>query len=64
MEGLRYAKIGLAVFMTILLPSAYLVRDAGDAVIQAVGLAAFAIGGTVYMVLDMRSERRKKKRSQ
>jgi hypothetical protein len=64
MEGLRYAKIGLAVFVAILLPSAYLVRDAGDAAIQAVGIAAFAIGGAVYMILDMRAERHKKKRSQ
>ena len=64
MKGLKYANIGLAVFVAVLLPGAFLARDAGDAAIQAVGAFAWIIGCAVYLSLDMRAERREKERTQ
>lgn len=60
MKDLRYANIGLAVFVAILLPGAFLARDAGDAAIQAVGAFAFIMCGAVYLGLGMRAERRER----
>ncbi len=64
MAGLKYARIGLAVFVAILLPGVFLVRDAGDAAIQAVGAFAFMACCAVYLGLEMRAERRDRNRAQ
>jgi hypothetical protein len=64
MAGLRYAKIGLAVFIALIVPGVFLVRNAGDAAIQAVGAVSFIAGCAVYLILDMRAERRQKEEAQ
>ena len=64
MSGLRHAKIGFAVFLAIILPGAFLLRDASDAAIQAVGAVAFITGCAVNLALSIRTERREEGRLQ
>jgi len=64
MAGLRYAKIGLAVFIALIVPGVILVKDAGDAAIQAVGAVSFIACCAVYLTLDMRAERREREEAQ
>ena len=64
MNGIRYANIGAAVGIAIIGLGVFLFKDASDAVIQAVGLVGFFVGGAVYVVLDERATRREENRSQ
>ena len=61
MDGIRYANIGLGVMIAILLPVALLLKDAGDAALEALGLFAFVTGGVVYVALDERNKRRERR---
>lgn len=58
MPGVRYANRGIAVAAVILAIGGFLLRDAGDAALQALGLGAFFIGGFVYLFTERRAERR------
>ena len=64
MNGIRYANIGAAVGIAIIGLGVFLFKDSSDAVIQAVGLVGFFVGGAVYLVLDERASRRRENRSQ
>ena len=64
MSGIRYANIGAAVGTAIIGVGVFLFKDSSDAVIQAVGLIGFFVGGAVYVVLDERATRREENRSQ
>ena len=61
MGGLRYANIGLAVAFVILLGAVIFLRDAGEGVLQAVGLIAFVSAFAVYHLLDERAKRRSRR---
>lgn len=58
MPGIRYANFGIAVAFCILAIGGFLLRDAGDAALQALGLGAFFVGGFVYLFTERRAERR------
>ena len=61
MDGIRYANMGLAVAFVILLVGGILLRDAGKAALQALGLGAFIAAGVVYITLDERDKRRRRR---
>jgi hypothetical protein len=61
MPGLRYANIGLAVGFVILLVGGILLRDAGEGVIQALGMFGFISAFAVYGFLDERAKRRRER---
>lgn len=60
MDGIRYANIGIAVATAFILPGVLLFKDAGDGVVQAIGLAGFVLGAVVYIGLDERNKRRQR----
>jgi hypothetical protein len=62
--GLQHAKVGFVVFLAIILPGAFLLRDASDAAIQAVGAVAFIAGCAVNIGLSIRAERQKENHPQ
>ncbi len=61
MEGIRNANIGIAVAVAFLVPSVLLFKDAGQAVVQAIGLIGFFLGMAVMAFLDARDWRRQKR---
>jgi len=61
MGGLRYANIGIVVGTAFILIGVLLFRHAADGVIQAIGLSGFALGAVVYVALDERDKRRKRR---
>lgn len=61
MDGIRYANIGIAVAFVILLVGGILLRNAGDGALQALGAVAFISCFVVYISLDERNKRRKKR---
>lgn len=63
-EGVRYANIGVGVIFVILLVGGFLLRDAGDAALQALGIVAFIVGAAVYVRLDERDKRRRREGNQ
>ncbi len=54
----RYANIALAVMAPALIIGAILLRHAAEGVQQAFGLATFFLGLALFLVLDVRYERR------
>jgi len=63
-NGIRYANIGAAVGIAIIGLGMFLFGDSSDAVIQAIGLIGFLVGGAVYVILDERATRREENRPQ
>ena len=61
MGGIRYANMGLAVMFVILLVGGILLRNAGEGPLQALVLVAFVLGCVVYVSLDERNKRRKRR---
>jgi len=61
MEGIRNANIGIAVAVAFLVPSVLLFKDAGQAVVQAIGLFGFFLGMAVMAFLDARDWRRQQR---
>jgi len=59
--GIRYANIGIAVAFVILLVGGVLLRNAGEGPLQALGLFAFIASLVVYISLDERDKRRKRR---
>lgn len=59
--GLRYAHIGLAVGLMVLVVGLILLRDAGDEARQAMALVSFVVTFVVYHGLDERNKRRKER---
>lgn len=59
--GIRYANMGIAVAAVILVVGAFLLRDAGEAALQALGIGAFIACFVVYISLDERDKRRRKR---
>jgi hypothetical protein len=64
MGGLRYANIGLAVSMVILVGGVIAFRDSGDGALGVVALATFITAFGVYHFLDERAKRRSRKGAQ
>jgi hypothetical protein len=64
MGGVRYANIGIAVAAVILVGGAIIFRNAGEGVLQAVGMFGFISAFVVYHGLDERAKRRNRKRAQ
>ena len=58
MGGVKYANIGLAVGITILVVGSLLLKDTGEGALQAVMLVAFVVTFVVYHGLDERAKRR------
>jgi hypothetical protein len=58
MPSVRYANIGIAVAIAFLTPSVLIFRDAGEAVVQAIGMFGFFLGMAVMAVLEERARRR------
>jgi len=63
MGGLRYANIGLAVSMVVLVGGVLIFRNSGDGPLGAVALATFFTAFGVYHFLDERDKRRKGRRT-
>jgi hypothetical protein len=61
MEGVRNANIGIAVAVAFLVPSVLLFKDAGQGVVQAIGLIGFFLGMAVMAFLDGRDWRRQQR---
>jgi hypothetical protein len=61
MDGIRYANMGIGVAAVILMVGAILLRNAGEAALQALGLVAFIACFVVYISLDERDKRRKRR---
>jgi len=64
MGGLRYANIGLAVSMVVLVGGVLIFRHSGDGALGAVALATFFTAFGVYHYLDERAKRRDRERVQ
>lgn len=64
MNGVRYANIGAAVGITIMVVGVFLFRHSSEAVLQAVAMLGFIVGAAVYLFLDERATRRHDRRSQ
>ena len=64
MEGIRYANIGIVVGTAIIVGGVLLFKDSSEAAMQAVAMVGFFVALAVYLVLDERAQRRKKKRAQ
>jgi hypothetical protein len=62
-EGLRYANIGLAVGIAILVVGAILFKGSEGA-LEAIGLISFFSAFAVYYLLDERARRRNERRTQ
>lgn len=61
MPSVRYANIGIAVAIAFLAPSLLLFKDAGQAVVQAIGLIGFFLGMVVMACLEERARRRQER---
>jgi hypothetical protein len=61
MGGIRYANMGVGVAAVILVVGTILLKDAGEGALQALGLVAFIACCVVYVTLDERDKRRKKR---
>ncbi len=61
MPGLRYANIGVAVGFVAMLASVVLLKDAGEDVLQFVGIGGFVVAFAVYGFLDERARRRRER---
>jgi hypothetical protein len=58
-QSIRYANIGLAVSMIVLIGGTVIFRNSGDGALGAVALATFFTAFGVYHYLDERDRRRK-----
>jgi hypothetical protein len=63
-EGIRYANMGIAVGTAIIVAGVLLFKDSSEAAMQAVAMVGFFAALAVYLVLDVRAQRRKKNRAQ
>jgi hypothetical protein len=63
-ELFRYAHIALAVTIPILCIGAFLLRDAGEAVLQAFAMGVFALGIALLLALLDRDRRRRERKDQ
>jgi hypothetical protein len=61
LPGLRYANIGIAVAVVILVVGAILLKNAGEGALQGLCLGAFISCFAVYGFLDERARRRSKR---
>jgi hypothetical protein len=61
MGGVKYANIGLAVGMAVLVIGVVLLREAGEGALRALGLASFVVTFVVYHGLDERDKRRRRR---
>lgn len=61
MESIRYANIGLLVGIAFTVLGVLLFKDAGEAVVQAIGLIGFFLGLAVLIGLDERNKRRRER---
>jgi len=57
-DGMRRAHIGAGVGFLVMLVGVILFHDAGEGVIQVVGLVGFIVACGVYLFLDERARRR------
>lgn len=64
MEWVRYANIGIAVGVTILVIAVLVFRNSSEAAMQAVALVGMFIGLGVALFLEERARKRKEGRSQ
>ncbi len=60
-QDLRNAHIALAVLVAILLVGGFIVRDAGEAAMQLIGLAALIVGFATLFFLNARQDRRERR---
>ena len=56
-QSMRRANIALAVMCPITFAGAFLLRDTGEAVLQAFGAVCFLAGIALFLTLDARAER-------
>ena len=63
-SSIRYANIGIAVGIAVIVLGVLLFRGEGEGALQAVALVGFVAGGGVYLFLDERAARRQERRSQ
>jgi len=63
-QSFRYANIGLGVGILILLLGVLFLRGAGEGALQAVALVGLFSSIAVYLALDERAERARRKRDQ
>jgi len=61
MGGIRYANMGVGVAFVILVVGGFLLRNASDVALQVLGIAAFIACFVVYISLDERDKRRKRR---
>lgn len=61
MGGFRYANMGVGVAALILVVGTILLKDSGEVAMQALGLGAFIACCVVYVSLDERDKRRKRR---
>jgi len=61
MEGFRCANIGAGVAFAFMLPSVLLLKDAGEAVMVAIGVIGFILSLAVTAFLDERDQRRQQR---
>lgn len=64
MEGLRYANIGIAVGVAIIVAGVLIFKDSSEAAMQAVALFGFFAAFVVFHFLDERAKRRGTKEPQ
>ena len=64
MPGLRHANIGLAVGFLIMLVGAFVLRDASVGAQQALGMFGFLSVLVVYVGLEERENRQRRRRDQ
>jgi hypothetical protein len=60
-ELFRYANIALAVTLPVLFVGGILLRDAGEAAVQAFVLTIFVLGIALMFILEARSRRRRRR---
>lgn len=61
LPGFKYANIGVAVAVVIMAVGGFLLRNAGEGAIQALGIGAFFACFAVYIGLEERARRRSKR---
>jgi hypothetical protein len=64
MNGLRYANIGIAVGMTIIIAGVFAFKDSSETAMQAIAMVGFFSAFAVFHFLDERARRRERKRVQ
>jgi hypothetical protein len=62
MDDIRYANVGLAIGLAIVIAGVWIFKDSSEAGMQASALAGFLVGLAVTLTLAGRAQRRRDKR--